>query len=51
MCWFYVVSLLNKREGDTYDSRCKKSSKVFKRVCKVDIWNKRINIGDGAKIS
>ena len=46
MCWFYVVSLLNKREVDTYDSRCKKSSKVFKRVCKIDIWNKRIkNLG------
>jgi len=42
MCWFYVVSLLNKREGDTYDSRCKESSKVFKRFCKINIWDKRL---------
>ena len=37
--WLYVASLLNEKEGDTYDSSCKKSAKVLKRICKIDIWN------------
>lgn len=33
-----------KKEGDTYDCSCKKSTKIFKRLCKINIWNKRVNI-------
>ena len=39
MCRFYVVSMLKRREN-TYDYCCKKSSKMLKRYCKINFWNK-----------
>ena len=35
-----MVALL--KGGVTYDYCCKKSSKMFKRNCKIIIWNKRL---------
>ena len=37
-----VALLLNSdiiRGGNAYDNCCKKSSKIFERNCKIDIWN------------
>ena len=41
MCRLDVACLLNKG-GSTYDHSCKKSSKVFARICEIDFWNKRV---------
>ena len=35
--------LVNKCKGVCkYDYSCKKGSKIFKGICKIDIWNKRL---------
>lgn len=39
--WTYVARLLNKG-GITYDYSSKKGSKILARICKDDIWNKRL---------
>ena len=41
LCWLDVACLLNKG-GITYDYSCKKSSKIFARICKINFWNKRL---------
>lgn len=41
MCRINMACLLNKG-GSTYDYSCKKSSKVFARICKINFWNKRL---------
>ena len=42
MCWTAMASML-KKEGYINDNCSKKSSKIFKRFCKTNIWNKRID--------
>ena len=37
-----MVGLLVKKEGYIYDDSSKKGSKIFKRFCKTNIWNKRL---------
>lgn len=36
---FMWLACQNIKEGDTYDSSCKKSTKVFERVCEINFWN------------
>ena len=36
-----MAILLNKGE-DENDNSSKKGSKIFKRICKIDIWNKEL---------
>ena len=32
------------------DNSCKKSSQIFKRFCKIDIWNKRLKLHRGSTL-
>ena len=36
---FMWLACQNIKEGDTYDSCSKESTKIFKRICKINIWN------------
>jgi len=32
-----------KKGRDLYDNSSKKSAQIFKGICKIDFWNKRLN--------
>ena len=34
--WIYVASLLNEKEGDTYDCGGKKGTEISKGICQID---------------